>query len=255
MKAPSVFAAQGSPRLLLHPGWPGRLHAWAQQLPRPRAILVVSSHWEEAPLTVGSLGDPVPLYYDYYGFPAPFYHLTWPAPPACDLAERIVGILEASRTVAHDPGRGLDHGAFIPLMLMFPEHDIPVVEISMPSLDPRDLLALGRQLAPLRDDGVLIFGTGLLTHAPSGARGDDDAPREPFVTFDGWVAAAVDERRIDDLVNYRTVAPHVRTVLPSHEHFAPLFVALGAAVDDLGDVTFPTTGFWRGNSMRSIEFR
>ena len=240
---------------MLHPAWPGRLHAWAQALPRPRAILVVSSHWEEAPLTVGSLGDPVPLYYDYYGFPAPFYQLTWPSPPARELAERVVALVGGSRAVAHDPARGLDHGAFIPLMLMYPEHDIPVVEISMPSLEPGDLLALGRQLAPLRDDGVLIFGTGLLTHASNGAVDDDGAAREPFVAFDGWVAAALDGRRFDELVNYRSVAPHVRTVLPSHEHFAPLFVALGAALDDLDAVTFPTAGFWRGNSMRSVEFR
>lgn len=249
-----MFAAQGSPRLLLHPAWPGRLHAWAQQLPRPSAILIVSSHWTQAPLTVGSLGDPVPLYYDYYGFPAPFYALTWPAPPARGLAERVAALAGRSRAVGHDPERGLDHGAFIPLMLMFPEHDIPVVEISMPSLEPAALFALGRELAPLRDDGVLIFSTGLVTHASNGA-GADGTATEPFVAFDDWVAAALDDRRFDDLLDYRATAPHVRTVLPTHEHFAPLFVALGAAADDLDAVTFPTTGFWRGNSMRSIEFR
>ena len=154
---------------------------------------------------------------------------------------------------ARTSGRGLDHGAFIPLMLMWPDHDIPVLQLSMPSLDPLDLLLLGRQLAPLRDEGVLIFGTGLLTHAPNGAIADG-AAAEPFVAFDRWVTACLNERRFDELADYRARAPHVRTVLPSHEHFAPLFVALGAAIDDLHELTFPTTGFWRGNSMRSVQF-
>jgi 4,5-DOPA dioxygenase extradiol len=253
MRIPAVYAAQGSPRLLLHPAWPDRLHTWARQLPQPHALLIVSAHWEAAPLTVGSLADPVPLYYDYYGFPEPFYRLSWPAPPARDLAVRIAQLTGSTQSLAHEPARGLDHGAFIPLMLMWPEHDIPVVQLSMPSLDPHALLALGRQLAPLRDEGVLIFGTGLMTHASNGDVADG-AAAEPFLAFDRWVADCLERRRFDELAAYRNTAPHVRTVLPSHEHFAPLFVALGAAIDDLEGLTFPTTGFWRGNSMRSVQF-
>jgi 4,5-DOPA dioxygenase extradiol len=230
------------------------LHAWARQLPQPRALLIVSAHWEAAPLTVGSLADPVPLYYDYYGFPEPFYRLAWPSPPARELAGRIAQLLGPARAVVHDEARGLDHGAFIPLMLMWPNHDVPVLQLSMPSLDPHDLLQLGRQLAPLRDEGVLIFGTGLMTHASSGVT-TDGAAAEPFVAFDAWVAERLEQRRFDELADYRAAAPHVRTVLPTHEHFAPLFVALGAAIDDLLELTFPTIGFWRGNSMRSVEFR
>lgn len=249
---PVVYAAQGSPRLLLHSEWPQRLHDWAQTLPRPRALVIVSAHWEETQLAVGSLEHPVPLYYDYYGFPEPFYRLTWPAPPARDVAATIARLCDGK--LAHAPHRGLDHGAFIPLMLMWPEHDIPVVQIAMPSLEPSALMALGAQLAPLRDDGVLIFATGLMTHAPTGVTIDGET-HEEFRAFDAWVEAAMTERRFDELACYRSLAPHVDTVLPSHEHFAPLFVAIGAGASDAEEITFPTTGFWRGNSMRSVEFR
>lgn len=252
MRMPVVYAAQGSPRLLLHAEWPARLHDWALRLPRPRALLIVSAHWEEREPTIGSLWDPVPLYYDYYGFPEAFYRLAWPAPPAPDVAQRLHALLDAPP--ARDERRGLDHGAFIPLMLMYPEHDVPVVQLALPSLEPEPLLRLGASLAPLRDEGVLIFATGLMTHAPSPVTADGAAAPE-FATFDAWVAAALEERRFDDLRTYRSAAPHVRTVLPSHKHFAPLFVALGAGRDGLGEIAFPTTGFWRGNSMRSVEFR
>src|SRR5207248_491280 len=146
------------------PLWPDQLRAWAGRLPRPNAILIVSAHWEEAPLTIGAT-RPAPLVYDFYGFPQQYYQVRYDAPGAPELAAKVRALMPDGEPVAEDPDRGLDHGAYVPLTVMYPEADIPVLQISMPSLDPERLLEVGRRLAPLRDEGVLIAGSGFMTHS------------------------------------------------------------------------------------------
>ena len=252
---PVVFAAQGAPPLVDHPRWTAELEAWGQSLPRPRAILVVSAHWEQRPLAHGATTTPVPLYYDFRGLPERYYRLTYPAPGAPGLAAAVAGLLGPAKAPAAQADRGLDHGAFIPLLLMYPDAGIPVLQLSMPTQDPAALFSLGQQLAPLRQDGVLIFATGLLTHTfniPDLA--NPDTPPDPALAeFDGWVADALRRGDTAALLRYRDQAPGVRAALPSHEHFVPLFVALGAAAASLAPASFPHQGFWHGNSMRSVQ--
>ncbi len=250
-RMPVLFQAHGAPPLLEDPGWIDELARWGQALPRPTAIVVVSAHWEERPLAIGAT-TPLPLIYDFYGFPEKFYRLAYPASGAPEVAQRIRSLLAAAKIACVDePQRGLDHGAYIPLMCMYPRAEIPVLQISLPSQDPAELLAVGQALAPLRGEGVLLIGSGFLTHnlralslrdTPGWAR-----------DFDAWSADAIARRDIDALLDYRRRAPGVREALPTHEHFVPVIVAAGAAGDS--PATFPITGFWFGGAMtrRSVQ--
>lgn len=250
-RSPVLFVAHGAPPLLDDAGWISELGRWGEALPRPTAILMVSAHWEERPLTLGATRT-VPLVHDFYGFPARFYQLTYAAPGAPELAARVRGLLAATGVaIAEAPDRGLDHGAYIPLMCMVPQAEVPVLQISLPSLDPAELFAVGRALAPLRDEGVLIVGSGFLTHNMRAPRG----PATPSwaIEFDAWIADVLARRDLDALIDYRHRAPDVRLALPTHEHFAPVLVAAGAAGDELP--TFPITGFWFGSfTRRSLQF-
>ena len=172
-RMPVLYLSHGAPPLADDPTWTAELAAWSEDLPRPKSILVVSAHWESAPLTVGAT-EQVPLTYDFWGFPEHYYQVTYDAPGAPELARDVHGLLSRPGNEVHqDPNRGLDHGAYVPLVEMFPEADIPVLQVSMPSLDPRELFEVGRKLAPLRDDGVLIIGSGFTTHNLSQARFGD----------------------------------------------------------------------------------
>jgi len=163
-RMPAIYLGHGAPPLIEDTVWPRELASWAGSLPRPTAILVVSAHWESAPVTIGATTT-VPLVYDFYGFPEHYYEITYASPGAPALAERVRALLGTSSTVRDDPTRGLDHGAYMPLLFMYPAADIPVLQISMPSEDPQALMEMGRLLAPLRDEGVLIMGSGFLTHS------------------------------------------------------------------------------------------
>ena len=213
--------------------WPGQLAAWAAALPRPKAILVVSAHWEAAPLTIGATTT-VPLVYDFYGFAERYYRVTYPAPGAPELAARVRQLLSGVSEVAEDPGRGLDHGAYVPLTVLYPQADLPVLQVSMPNLDARTLLKLGRHLAPLRDEGVLIMGSGFLTHGlPFLEEFRFDAPAPNWSKeFDAWAAEAMGRGDLDALLDYRRRAPAVSYAHPTVDHFVPVFVALGAGLDD-----------------------
>lgn len=163
-RMPALYLSHGAPPLADDPVWPGELAAWAADLPRPKAILVVSAHWEEAPLALGATRT-VPLVYDFWGFPEHYYQVRYGAPGAPALAESVRKLLRAPGTPVQDvPDRGLDHGAYVPLVEMYPGADIPVLQVSMPTLDPARLMEIGRRLAPLRDEGVLIVGSGFFTH-------------------------------------------------------------------------------------------
>jgi aromatic ring-opening dioxygenase catalytic subunit (LigB family) len=198
---------------------------------KPKAILVISGHWEERAFTFTGSEEHPGLVFDYYGFPAETYRLTWPAPGAPWLAERGRSLIEeAGLPAAIDPVRGFDHGVFVPLKVAFPDADIPVVQMSLhASLDPAIHLAAGRALAPLRDEGVLIVGSGMSFHNLR-AYGDPRV-RQPAAEFDGWLAAAAEspagER--DTLLSHWQSAPWARFCHPREEHLLPLMVAAGAS--------------------------
>ncbi|MEV4254802.1 class III extradiol ring-cleavage dioxygenase [Spirillospora sp. NPDC049652] len=251
VRMPAIYLSHGAPPLADDPVWPGELAAWAADLPRPEAVLMVSAHWEDAPVTVGAT-TPVPLVYDFWGFPEKYYQVTYPAPGAPELAAKVRGLLGPA--VHEAPERGLDHGAYVPLKEMYPDADVPVLQMSMPTLDPSELYDLGRRLAPLRDEGVLIVGSGFFTHNlraldPSG--GVATATAE----FDDWGRRAIAEHDVDALLDFQRKAPAPGFAHPRTEHFAPLFVTLGAASgQDEGDVGQPIDGFWLGMAKRSVQF-
>jgi 4,5-DOPA dioxygenase extradiol len=249
---PTLYLSHGAPPLADDPVWPGQLATWARSLTRPTAILMVSAHWEDAPLALGAT-RPVPLLYDFYGFPQRYYEVTYPAPGAPGLADTVRKLLRAAGTPIQDvPQRGLDHGAYVPLVEMYPDADVPVLQISMPTLDPQALMAIGRRLAPLRDDGVLIIGSGFFTHNLRQARLDGSVPA--FTTeFDQWGKQALHAGDIDSLIDFERKAPAGRLAHPRTDHFAPLFVALGAAEDDVASQRPIIEGYWLGMAKRSIQ--
>ncbi|HXH28691.1 MAG TPA: class III extradiol ring-cleavage dioxygenase [Candidatus Polarisedimenticolia bacterium] len=251
---PVIFAAHGAPVLLDDERWMGELAAWAAALRRPRSILMVSAHWEERPTTMGATRT-VPLVYDFYGFPDKYFRTKYPAPGAPELADRVRELLRSrGMPVAEAPDRGLDHGAYVPLVPMYPGAEVPVLQISMPGLDARELFGLGQALAPLRQEGVLIFGSGFLTHNMRYAfrPGTPAWARE----FDGWVDDALSRFDVDALIDFETRAPAARIALPTWEHYAPVLVAAGAVADERPVVTFPITGWWMDGAFtkRSVQF-
>ena len=160
---PSTFVGVGGPRQMWDDPWNAQLLSWARSMPKPRAILLFSAHWAQRPLVLGATRT-VPLVYDYYGFPPHFYEVQYDAPPAPEVAERVVDLL-ADALPIHRSDRGLDHGAFIGLKGMYPEADVPVLTASLPTFHPGTLFELGRRLAPLRQEGVMVMGAGLLNHS------------------------------------------------------------------------------------------
>jgi len=251
-RMPALYLGHGAPPLLDDALWVPELQRWARELPRPKAILMMSAHWENAPLAVGATTT-VPLVYDFWGFPAKYYEITYPAPGAPELAASISGLLPTGQSLYQDPQRGLDHGAFVPLLVMYPEADIPVLQISLPTHDPRGLLELGQRLAPLRDEGVLIMGSGFMTHNLRGLNWQThDAPAWS-AEFDQWVAETLERRDLDTLLDYKAKAPAARMAHPTTEHFDPIFTVLGAAGVDPADITTPIAGFWHGLSKRSLQ--
>ena len=228
---PVLFLSHGSPMHALHAGAAGE--AWsalAAKLPRPRAILIASAHWETDVPELTGAARPETIH-DFHGFPQPLYQIRYPAPGAPEVAARAQALLEkAGFTATVDATRGLDHGAWSPLLHMYPDATIPVVQISVqPALGPRHHVALGRALAPLSDDGVLIIGSGHMTHNLRDRRADDAQPLPYAAEFQAWVDAQIRARNLDALAEYRTRSPHGVRAHPTDEHFLPLFVALGAA--------------------------
>ena len=253
-RMPVIFAAHGAPVLLDDAEWTGELAAWAAAMPKPKSILMVSAHWEARPAALGATRT-VPLVYDFYGFPERYYRTEYPAPGAPGLAARVRELLRSREIACTDePERGLDHGAYVPLVAMYPGADVPVLQVSMPRLDPRELFALGQALAPLRDEGVLVFGSGFLTHNMRYAfrPGTPEWAKE----FDAWAEDALSRFDVDALVDFHRRAPAARTALPTWEHYAPVLVAAGAEADAPRKTTFPVTGWWMDGAFtkRSVQF-
>jgi 4,5-DOPA dioxygenase extradiol len=206
----------------------------ADRLPRSRAILMLSAHWGTAQ-PVASIATRPETIHDFYGFPRALYELRYPAPGAPELGARAAELLSANGVPAATTDYGLDHGAWVPLLLMFPEADVPVAQLSIqPRLDAAHHYRVGRALRALRDEGVMIVGSGQITHnlraADFGARPEDADPR--VTEFTDWFEARLAERDIDALLDYRRRAPHAVLMHPTDEHLLPVFSALGAASDD-----------------------
>lgn len=251
MRTPSIFLAHGSPLLLDDRAWVNELAAWAKKIGKPKAVLMVSAHWEARPLTIGAT-ETVPLVYDFYGFPQRYFEVTYPSPGAPALAARVKQLIPS----AVSSSRGLDHGAYVPMVAMYPEADVPVLQISIPTMNAPDLISLGRTLAPLREEGVLIVGSGFITHNMRTIDFEGVRPVPAWASdFDSWTKQAMEKRDVDALSTYRQNAPGVAMSLPTHEHFVPALVALGASVDTAEAVSFPIEGFTYGTfTKRSIQF-
>jgi aromatic ring-opening dioxygenase catalytic subunit (LigB family) len=234
------------------------LAAYLRALPglpprKPAALLVVSAHWEAPAPTVMTSPRP-PMLYDYYGFPPASYAITWPAPGEPRLAARVRTLLAgAGFETAEDSERGFDHGTFVPLKLAYPDADVPTVQLSLKAgLDPREHLAMGRALAPLRDEGVFIVGSGMTFHNLRAFRDPRSAPAAE--AFDAWLreaatgAPAERDRRLADWAR----APAARATHPREEHLLPLMVVAGAAGDDRG--TIPYNGTYAGLRISAYHF-
>ena len=254
-RMPAIYLGHGAPPLLEDELWMGELGGWAGRLPRPSSILIVSAHWESAPIAI-SATRPVPLMYDFYGFPAHYYAMTYESPGAPELAARVRSLMPDNEPLLERETRGLDHGAWVPLKAMYPDADIPVLQMSMPDLDPEHLFEVGRRLAPLRDEGTLIIGSGFLTHGlpfiHEYFRGKPGAPQWS-IEFDQWAREALDRGDVDTLMAFREKAPGMPYAHPTVEHFSPLFVTLGAVARPDDAPEYPIDGYFYGLSKRSFE--
>jgi 4,5-DOPA dioxygenase extradiol len=235
-RLPTLFVSHGSPMHALDSGAAGMAwKAFADAIARPKAILIASAHWETGvPMLTGA--DKLETIHDFSGFPEPLYKLTYPAPGAPELARRVRDLLKQQGQCAGlDGTRGLDHGAWTPLLHMYPDADIPVVQLSIqPERGPAPHLALGAMLAPLRDEGVLVIGSGHMTHNlregfAAMRKGGHHKPLAYAVEFSQWVGERITRQAFSDLIDYRRLAPHATQAHPTEEHFLPLFIALGAA--------------------------
>ncbi|HEY9623502.1 MAG TPA: class III extradiol ring-cleavage dioxygenase [Crinalium sp.] len=229
---PAIFVSHGSPDLPLQPNAvTDFLKQLGHSLEKPTAILVVSAHWGTNRPTVSTAPEPRTVH-DFSGFPAALYEITYAAPGAPALASRVKELLiQAGVPVDVHPQRGLDHGAWVPLLLMYPNANIPVTQLSIqPNADPAHHLAIGRALEPLRHEGVLILASGSATHNlwELGRYANQATPPDWVQQFSDWLDDAIAHNKTDDLLNYRQIAPYAERNHPTDEHLLPLFVAMGA---------------------------
>ncbi|MFX1673412.1 class III extradiol ring-cleavage dioxygenase [Paraburkholderia sp. A2WS-5] len=234
-RTPTLFLSHGAPTLPIDPSLPsGGFTTLAQHLPRPKSVLILSAHWNTLKPVVSTAQRPETIH-DFYGFPRALYEIQYPAPGAPETAQRAAALLRARGVPVDEEVHGLDHGAWVPMLLMFPDADVPVAQLSIqPHADAAHHFALGRALRELRDEGVMVIGSGQITHnlraADFSARPEDADPR--VTEFTDWFEARLAARDIDALLDYRNQAPHAVLMHPTDEHLLPVFAALGAADDD-----------------------
>ena len=250
---PSLYVSHGAPPVFEDAAWMQQLHGWARSLPKPRAVLIVSAHWESAPLSITST-QPTELVYDFSGFDPAYSRMRYDTPDASELARLVVGVLPDTEPVHEHRNRGLDHGAWVPLKVMYPDADVPVLQLSIPTHDSTRLLALGARLRALREHGVLVVGSGFMTHGlPYVDWHHPDRVPGWSREFDLWAADALDRGDVEELAHFRTRAPGMPYAHPTVEHFTPLFVTLGAATDPEAPVTTTVDGFFVGLAKRSFQ--
>ena len=232
---PSLFLAHGAPTLAIEQhGYVDFLQGLAAALPRkPRAILLFTAHWEAAVQAVSRI-EQYPMIYDFYGFPEELYRIQYPASGDPQLADEVIGLLkQAGISHAADTMRGVDHGTWTVLYHLFPQADIPVVQLSVnPLLSPDENYAIGKALSSLREQDVLIIGSGGTVHNLGRIYWGRTEPVDWAVKFEDWLAETVQNWDLDALFGYLTHAPHARDAVPRNEHFIPLLYAMGAADDD-----------------------
>lgn len=263
--APALFIGHGSPMLAVDAERAAALIAPGKHLPKPRAAIVVSAHWEQSPLTLGAL-DHQQVIYDFGGFPKQLYQIHYNPPGAAWLVREIqelvdksvsspVMVGEGTHPPLHHSTRGIDHGVWTPLMHLWPDADVPVLQLSMPKdWTDAQLFQLGRTLAPLRDRNIMLIGSGNLTHdlgsvdwrapltdAPTGTLGQIEA----VAAFEQWALAAIESRDWESLTNAKISAPDYRGVHPTDEHWRPLLFAAGAS-RETDSTTYPVTGWEHG---------
>jgi 4,5-DOPA dioxygenase extradiol len=252
---PALYLSHGAPPLFDDALWLRQLLDWSLSLPKPKAVLIVSAHWEAAPLCLSAAGEGTPLVYDFGGFHPRYYTMKYPTPDATKLAHQAARLMPANDPVYLHPRRGLDHGAWVPLMAMYPLADIPVLQLSMPTHDPEALMGIGARLRSLREEGVLIIGSGFMTHGLRSITAE-------MITlgtvpgwscdFDAWVADALDRGDVDELANYRR-APGMPYAHPTPDHFLPIFIALGASGHPERPVQTTIDGYMMGFAKRSFQ--
>jgi 4,5-DOPA dioxygenase extradiol len=249
-RLPTAFVGHGSPETALDATKGGLWTQWSDRMPRPTAVLVVSAHWERAPITIGAT-ESVPLIYDFSGFDRPLYEVRYAPPGAAALADRVEALLRPRNAVRRAPDRGLDHGAWVPLKWMYPRADVPVLPLSLPTQEPGALLRMGRELAPLREEGVLLLGSGNVVHNLGELDWAGNSPPPSWAAeFDAWAAEVLSRGDLDALAEYARKAPAARRAHPTREHFVPLLVVAGAGFERGGRATFPVTGFEAGSISR-----
>ena len=245
---PTLFVSHGAPTLAIEPGLIGpRLAALSKSLPKPRAIVVVSPHWMSRELRV--MTNPAPkTMHDFGGFPRPLYKIQYPAPGSPEIARQMTTALRgAGYTLQADAEEGFDHGAWVPLLHMYPDADIPVIQLSMRIHDgPAECFRIGQSLTALRAQGVLIIGSGSLTHNLYEFRQGQGNPATYVKAFAFWVRDALERGDLDALLDYRRRAPHAERAHPTEDHFLPLLFALGAAGSDHGDMRWIEGGIAHG---------
>ncbi|MGW1028181.1 dioxygenase family protein [Streptomyces sp. NPDC002577] len=252
---PALYLSHGAPPLFDDGPWIRELFDWAQSLPKPRAILIVSAHWENAPLSLSAPAAHTPLVYDFGGFHPRYYQLRYDTPDAHGLTRRVAAMMPDGEPLHQHTHRGLDHGAWVPLMAMYPLADIPVLQLSMPTHDPARLLDIGRRLAPLREEGVLVIGSGFMTHGLPFITRDMLSGAVPAWSsdFDTWAAEALARGDVDELAAYATRAPGMPYAHPTPDHFLPVFIALGAAENPEQPARSVIDGFMMGFAKRSFQ--
>ena len=250
---PALYLSHGAPPLFEDAAWMRRLHDWARSLPRPKAVLIVSAHWESDGLGITSTA-PTELVYDFGGFHPMYHRMRYDTPDPSALAGQLLSVLPGTTQVFEHRNRGLDHGAWVPLKVMYPAADIPVLQLSLPTHNTSALLQLGQRLRSLREEGVLVIGSGFMTHGlPFVDWHRPDTVPGWSADFDTWVADALSRGDVEELADFRQRAPGLRYAHPTVEHFTPLFVTLGAATDPTAPVTTTVDGYFVGLSKRSFQ--
>lgn len=233
----------------------GQLRDWSASIEKPKAILIVSAHWENAPVAISSTDANTDVIYDFGGFAPKFFAMRYDTPDASELGRLVAAVMPDHEPLHQSPRRGLDHGAWVPLRVMYPDADIPVLQLSLPTHDPVKLMELGRRLRSLRDEGVLVIGSGFMTHGLPFLRDWRIEAQAPgwSAEFDFWVNETLQRGDIESLINYKQLAPGMPYAHPTVEHFTPLFVTLGAATDPETAAEQVIDGFWMGLSKRSFQ--